>query len=223
MSQTLLVATGNAHKREEIAAMLAPWGVTVETTGDRGIASVEETGLTFVDNAILKAMSGYLAAGLSCLADDSGLAVDALDGAPGVLSARFAGEPSDDAKNNAKLIRLLADVPAAARGAAFHSALALVVPKSVASRVSDDVRGAWTKSDHPEAPDAVVFTVSGKVRGRIIDAANGTGGFGYDPYFYYVEAGKTFAEMPAAAKHAVSHRGKAMAALNDLFEALFRA
>ncbi len=218
MDRTLVVATGNAHKIREIGAMLAPLGVTVTTARELGVPDVPETGETFEDNAVIKAVSGFGGTGHACLADDSGLEVDALAGAPGVRSARYAGEPSDDANNNRKLIAALADVPRERRGARFVSAIALVLPADLAARVGE---GAWHRRAVPEHPEATAFVVRGTVPGRIVDAPRGAGGFGYDPHFFYEPAGRTFAELAAEDKHAISHRGNAMAALKALFEALF--
>ena len=218
MERTLVVATGNPHKQAEIAAMLAPYHVAVATARERGLGEVEETGETFEDNALLKAIAGFAVTGLPCLADDSGLLVDALDGAPGVRSARYAGEGASDADNNALLIAQLAAVPAERRGARFVSTVALVLPPELAAAVPS---GPWRR----RALDvgAVAFTVEGSVPGRIIDGARGSAGFGYDPHFLYEPASKTFAELAAHEKHAISHRGQAMAQLGDLFRAVFGA
>jgi len=219
MPETLVVATGNAHKRAEIAHMLAPFAVDVVTARERGVADAEETGETFAENALLKALGGYHGTGLPCLADDSGLLVDALDGQPGVRSARYAGDDATDADNNRLLIARLADVPAERRGARFVSTLALVLPERLAARAPE---GPWRPVPIPEG-GAVAFVVEGHVLGRIIDAPRGAAGFGYDPHFLYEPAGKTFAELAAAEKHAVSHRGQAMARLADLLRAVFEA
>lgn len=215
MHPTLLVATGNPHKRAELATMLAPYGVGVTTTRERGLPDAEEIGETFEDNALIKAVAGFEATGLPCLADDSGLIVDALDGAPGVRSARYAGDDATDAENNALLISRLSHVPEADRGAAFVSTIALVLPSALAARAPN---GPWRRRP---IPGGVAFTVSGRVAGRIVDAPRGSAGFGYDPHFLYEPAGKTFAELPAAEKHAVSHRGQAMGHLADLLTAVF--
>lgn len=215
MHPTLLVATGNPHKRAELAAMLAPHGVGVTTTRERGLPDAEETGETFEDNALIKALAGFGATGMPCLADDSGLLVAALDGAPGVRSARYAGDDATDADNNALLIARLAHVPEDERAAAFVSTIALVLPPDLAARAPE---GPWRRH---AIRGGVAFTVSGRVEGRIIDTPRGGAGFGYDPHFLYEPAGKTFAELPAADKHAISHRGRAMARLSDLLAAVF--
>jgi len=229
MERTLVVATGNPHKRAEIAAMLAPFHVVVTTARERGLGDVEETGATFEDNALLKALAGFRGTGLPCLADDSGLLVDALDGAPGVRSARFAGarthgaadtgDDASDAANNALLIARLVGVPRERRGAHFVSTIALVLPDALAAAVPE---GPWRRIPHP-ADGASAFTVEGTVAGRIIDAPRGRAGFGYDPHFLYEPAGKTFAELEAREKHAVSHRGQAMARLAALLHAVYGA
>ena len=219
MPETLVVATGNAHKRSEIAAMLAPHRVEVVTTRELGLADAEETGDTFAANALLKAIGGWRGTRRPCLADDSGLIVDALGGLPGVRSARFAGEGATDAENNALLIARLAGVPAAARTARFVSTLALVLPPELAANAP---LGPWERQPL-DSEGAVAFTVSGQVEGRIIDEPRGAAGFGYDPHFLYEPAGRTFAELAAAEKHAVSHRGQAMARLSELLRATFGA
>jgi len=217
LERTLVVATGNPHKRAEIAAMLEPFHVAVTTARERGLEEVEETGDTFEANALLKAVAGYRHTGLPCLADDSGLLVDALDGAPGVRSARFAGEDATDAANNALLVSKLVDVPVERRGAHFASNVALVLPRELADGVPE---GPWRRHALDD-DEAVAFTVEGTVPGRIIDAPRGSAGFGYDPHFLYEPAGKTFAELASSEKHAISHRGRAMAMMGDLFTAVF--
>ena len=151
------------------------------------LTDVEETGTTFEENALLKARSGAKEGNMPCIADDSGLCVDALDGAPGVYSARFAGEHGNDAKNNQKLLDLLKDVPKECRTARFVSAVACVFP------------------------DGRELTVRGICEGLIGYMPKGENGFGYDPLFYRGE--RTFAEFTAAEKDAVSHRGNALRAL----------
>ena len=201
----LLLATNNAHKLGELAAHLGPLGIEVVSPGTvGGLPPVDEDRDTFAGNAVKKAVSGARASGLWTLADDSGLEVDHLDGAPGVRSARYAGEPCDDGANNAKLLEALAGVPAAGRGARFVAALALAEPGG-----------------------RVVLAVEGTVRGRILESPRGTGGFGYDPLFEYGEAegpvGRTFAEIGSEAKGAVSHRGRALAELSRRLPALLEA
>jgi XTP/dITP diphosphohydrolase len=186
----LVVATTNRGKRAEVAAILAPHGVELVAVDDVLPGwSVVEDGATFEDNARLKARDVAARSGLPALADDSGLEVEALGGRPGVRSARYAGEGATDAQNVALLLDELRDVPAARRGAAFRAAVCL----------------AW--------PDGRVVEASGRCAGTIAAAPRGQGGFGYDPVFVDPDTGRTFAELPPEAKHARSHRGRALAAL----------
>ena len=184
-----LIATHNMKKRDELQRILSPLGVHVLTADEAGVdlTDVEETGTTFEENALLKARSGAKEGNMPCIADDSGLCVDALDGAPGVYSARFAGEHGNDSKNNAKLLDLLKDAPKEARTARFVSAVACVFP------------------------DGRELTVRGTCEGVIGYEQKGQNGFGYDPLFYVGE--RTFAEFSPAEKDAVSHRGNALRAL----------
>jgi XTP/dITP diphosphohydrolase len=213
----LVVATGNAKKLKELDAIvrrLVPGDrVTLVTTASLGLESPEEDGDTFSDNARIKARAAFVATGLPTLADDSGLSVDALGGAPGVFSARYAGEGAGDAANNRKLIAALAGVPEAARGASFRCAIALFAPAVFLPRLP----GATLDP----ATGAAVVVTEGRVDGRIVDTPGGAGGFGYDPHFLYPPAGRTFAELDAAEKHAISHRGRALAALSPALAALF--
>jgi XTP/dITP diphosphohydrolase len=190
----LLLASGNAKKLAELRSILAQAKllnlelVTPAEIG--GLPEVEETGLTFAANALLKAHSGAKHSRLPCLADDSGLEVEALAGAPGVRSARYAGPGANDAENRAKLLAALAEVPDGARRGRFVCSLALVAP-------SGRQVGHW----------------SGTVSGQIARAERGQGGFGYDPLFLCEEGhpGRTFAELSADQKAALSHRGRALA------------
>jgi XTP/dITP diphosphohydrolase len=186
-----VLATGNAGKQRELAALLAPLGIQIILQTALGIASADETGDTFEANALLKARHAAREANLPALADDSGLEVDALDGRPGVWSARYAGADATDAANNAKLLAELAGVPADRRTARYRCVIAFV-------RDADDpqpliARGAW--------------------EGRIGEAPQGTGGFGYDPLFWPQGVPVSAAQMQPAAKNAVSHRGLALAEL----------
>lgn len=191
----LVVATGNAHKVTEIAAILGVAGlsqVRLVPMAELGVPSPVEDGDTFADNALIKARACVAATGRAALADDSGLVVDALDGAPGVRSARYAGPDASDADNNAKLVAALADVPDAQRTARFVCAAALVTP------------------------DGVEVVREGRMEGRIVAAA-GAHGFGYDPLFQ-AEAttdGRTNAQLAREEKDAISHRGAAFGALAD--------
>ncbi len=193
-----LIATHNLKKRDELQRILLPLGIRVLTADEAGVdlTDVEETGTTFSENALLKARSGAKEGNMPCIADDSGLCVDALDGAPGVYSARFAGEHGNDAKNNAKLLDLLKDVPQKARTARFVSAVACVFP------------------------DGRELTVQGTCEGVIGYEPKGQNGFGYDPLFYV--GARTFAEFSPAEKDAVSHRGNALRALANALPAYLK-
>ncbi len=184
-----LIATHNMKKRDELQRILSPLGVHVLTADEAGVdlTDVEETGTTFEENALLKARSGCKEGKMPCIADDSGLCVDALDGAPGVYSARFAGEHGNDDKNNQKLLSLLSDVPPEKRTARFVSTVACVFP------------------------DGRELVVRGECAGKIGYEKRGVNGFGYDPLFYVGE--RTFAEFTPEEKDAVSHRGNALRAL----------
>lgn len=181
-----LIATHNLKKRDELQRILSPLGIHVLTADEAGVdlTDVEETGTTFEENALLKARSGAKEGNMPCIADDSGLCVDALEGAPGVYSARYAGEHGNDAKNNAKLLDALSDVPTEKRTAQFVSCVACVFP------------------------DGRELTVQGEVKGIIGYQPKGENGFGYDPLFYVGE--RSFAEFTSAEKDAVSHRGNAL-------------
>jgi XTP/dITP diphosphohydrolase len=194
----LVLASGNRGKAAELGALLAPLGWELVSQAELGVVEVEETGPTFEDNALLKARHAATATGLPALADDSGLEVDALGGAPGVRSARYAGG-GGDAANVAKLLRELDAVPDAARGARFRCVLVLL--RSAADPAPLVARGAW--------------------EGRIARAPRGTNGFGYDPVFLPADdaAGRSAAELAAADKNARSHRGQALAALLRLLGA----
>jgi len=187
----LVLASANAGKQREFAALLAPLGIELLLQSALGIDSVEETGTTFEANALLKARHAASCAGRPALADDSGLVVDALDGRPGVWSARFAGAAASDADNNAQLLSQLAGVPRERRGARFRCILALV-------RSADDARP---------------LLASGSWEGSIALRPAGAGGFGYDPLFIPAGQQLTAAELPAAQKNALSHRARALAAL----------
>jgi len=185
----LVLATHNAGKLRELSALVT--GVRVLGLADLGIGDLDEPFDTFVDNAVAKAVAASQRSGLPALADDSGLCVDALDGAPGVFSARFAGGHGDDAANRALLLARMQGVPPSARGAAFRCVLAL----------ADETGPLGTNG---------VVVVSGVCHGSILDAPRGTDGFGYDPLFVPVGQGLSMAELPAAEKHARSHRGEAV-------------
>ena len=182
----LVLASSNPGKLREFRRLLEPLGITVVAQSELGIPDAEEPHLTFVENALAKARHASQLSGLPALADDSGICVDALDGAPGVLSARYAGEPKSDARNNARLIADLAGV--AQRGAHYACVLVLV--------------------RHPGDPEPLI--AEGIWDGIVIDTPRGSGGFGYDPHFLDPQFGLTGAELPLEQKNAVSHRGKAM-------------
>jgi XTP/dITP diphosphohydrolase len=185
----LVLASGNEGKLREFRRLLSPLGTEVIAQSDLNIPEAPEPHVTFVENALAKARHASALACLPALADDSGVCVRALAGAPGVQSARYAGEPRSDARNNAKLLAELAGV--ADRRAHYVCVLVLV--------------------RHAEDPEPVI--AEGAWHGRIIDTPRGTGGFGYDPHFLDEATGLTGAEMPLAQKNVVSHRGKALRAL----------
>ena len=192
----IVLASRNKKKIEELRQLLSELLSEVEVLSldDVGIVGdIEENGSTFEENALIKARvaakSGYVG-----VADDSGLTVDALGGAPGIFSARYAGEHASDEANNEKLLDALKDTPDGARDAHYVAAVACVFP------------------------DGRSFVVQERCDGVIIRDARGENGFGYDPYFYIPEKGKTFAEMSAADKHKMSHRGKAMRRFLKIFE-----
>ncbi len=189
--QKVVLATGNPGKVRELADLLAAFGLDIVAQTELGVESAEETGLTFIENAILKARHAAQITGLPAIADDSGLAVDALGGAPGIYSARYAGEDASDQQNLEKLLVALQDVPDDRRQAQFHCVLVYV--------------------RHAADPTPLVF--HGSWEGVITRTAAGNGGFGYDPIFFVPELGKTAAELTKDEKRAVSHRGKALTLL----------
>lgn len=189
----LVLASGNPGKLKELAHMLEPLHIEVLSQADFDVQAVEETGLTFVENALLKAREAARVSGLPALGDDSGLVVDALDGRPGIYSARYAGKDASDADNNQKLLRELADLPMDRRTAHFHCCLVLLRHES----------------------DPVPIIAEGSWHGHILEAPRGDGGFGYDPLFHDREIGATAAELPMEEKARISHRGAALAALID--------
>ncbi|AYH45895.1 RdgB/HAM1 family non-canonical purine NTP pyrophosphatase [Azoarcus sp. DN11] len=186
MSKRLVLASNNAKKATEMAALLAPLGIEVVPQSAFDIPEAEEPHNTFVENALAKARHASRLSGLPAVADDSGLCVMALAGAPGVQSARYAGEPKSDARNNALLIERLEGV--SDRRAFFYSVVVLV-------RHADDPRP---------------LIADGEWHGAILDAPRGEGGFGYDPLFYLPQMSQTAAELDAKLKNTLSHRGAAM-------------
>lgn len=186
-----VLASRNAKKLKEMEALLAPLGVRLRLVSEFTDEAAEETAPSFVENALLKARHAARVSGLPAIADDSGLEVDALNGQPGVYSARYAGEPSSDAANNRKLLDALANIPDAQRGARFVSVIAAL--------------------RHPDDP--VPLIALGTWRGRILDAPRGENGFGYDPLFFVPEQQCTSAELAPALKNQLSHRARAIAEL----------
>ncbi len=193
---TVVLASGNPGKIREIADLFSDLDIAVVPQSDFEIESPPETGQTFVANALLKAHHAAQRSGLPALADDSGIAVDALNGKPGVYSARFAGAAATDEQNVDKLLDALIDVADADRGAGFHCAAVLVFPDA----------------DHEPLVAEAIW------RGTILRQRQGAGGFGYDPVFYDAAAGKTGAQMSREEKNAVSHRGKAFRKLKVLLQ-----
>jgi XTP/dITP diphosphohydrolase len=186
--QKVVLATGNAGKVRELSRLLADVGLDVVAQSEFGVDCVEETGLTFVENAIIKARHAAKVTGLPAIADDSGLAVTALGGAPGIYSARYAGLDASDQQNINKLLFSLKETPQGKRGAQFHCVLVYM--------------------RHAEDPTPLIC--QGCWAGEIAVAATGGGGFGYDPVFYLPEQGCTAAQLTRDEKIALSHRGKAL-------------
>ena len=188
----IIIATHNKHKLQEMSRILSPMGYEVVTDRDLGIelTDAEENGETFLDNARIKAESGCRESGLPCIADDSGLCVDALDGAPGVFSARYSGVHGDDDGNNRKLLSELEGIPTEKRTAHFACAICV------------------------SFPDGSEVTATGKCEGYIGYEKKGTNGFGYDPLFMVGD--RSLAEMTAEEKDAISHRGNALKELQKI-------
>ncbi|MCW0465220.1 RdgB/HAM1 family non-canonical purine NTP pyrophosphatase [Xanthomonas sacchari] len=197
----LVLASSNAGKLEELHALLDDVGVELIAQSTLGVSDADETGLTFVENALLKARHAAHITGLPALADDSGICVDALHGAPGLYSARYAGEHGNAQANIDKLLDALRDVPDAQRGAHFYCVLVLL--------------------RHAEDPQPLL--VEGRWRGRIAHARAGTGGHGYDPVFLDPDHGQTAAEMPLALKNRISHRALALQQLKQRLAELLAA
>lgn len=192
----LVLASSNPGKVREMAQHLAGLGLEVVSLAELGAAQIPETGKTFRENAELKAVAAAKATGLWALAEDSGLEVDALGGAPGVYSARYAGEGADDEENNRKLLRELEGVEWPRRTARFRTVMVLASPRGE------------------------VWAVEGACEGIIVHEPRGSGGFGYDPLFWAPELGKTFAEASPEEKDRVSHRGRALRQMIALIRAL---
>jgi XTP/dITP diphosphohydrolase len=187
--QKLVIATGNAHKLHEIKVLLEPLGIEVIPQSDFNVPEAAEPHCTFIENALAKARHAARLTGLPALADDSGICVEALGGAPGVISAIYAGEPRSDARNNEKLLAAMQDITD--RRAHYHCALVLL--------------------RHADDPQPII--AEGQWHGIILEAPRGVGGFGYDPLFLDTELQQTVAEISTEDKNRVSHRGKALRAL----------
>ncbi|MGE5153223.1 MAG: RdgB/HAM1 family non-canonical purine NTP pyrophosphatase [Bdellovibrio bacteriovorus] len=194
--ETIVLASNNGGKVREINQLLAGGGIRVVPQGDFGVPEAEETGLSFVENAILKARNAAQHSGLPAIADDSGIEVDALHGAPGIHSARYAGPGARDADNLRKLLHALGQVPEPERGARFQCVLVYM----------------------RHAADPTPLICQGTWEGRILEAPRGENGFGYDPVFYVPTHGCSAAELEAEVKNALSHRGQALRRLRQLLE-----
>ena len=190
--QRIVLASSNPGKLAEFNQLFADVGLEVVAQGSLGVADADETGLSFVENALLKARNAAAVTGLPALADDSGICVEHLRGAPGLYSARYSGAHGDAAANNAKLLRELHGLPGERRGAFFICVLALV--------------------RHAEDPAPLI--AEGRWHGRVLDAPRGPGGFGYDPLFLPDGMAQSAAELEPAVKNRLSHRGQALAALH---------
>lgn len=195
MSNTIVLASNNAGKIKEFNALLSDMGIDVKPQSEFNVEEAEETGLSFIENAILKARHACAQTGLPALADDSGIEVDYLNGAPGIYSARFAGEHGNNDANNALLLEKLAGVPELQRTARFHCVLAYM--------------------RHKDDPTPQVF--HGVWEGRILTSTEGQEGFGYDPLFYVPECACSAASLPKEIKNQISHRGKALKQLLAAF------
>lgn len=189
--EKLVLASGNKKKLAELQQLLAPLNIEVVAQSEFEVPEADETGTTFVENAIIKARNACKYTGLPAIADDSGIQVAALRGAPGVFSARFAGVGASDEKNNKLLVELLSDMPEVNRDARYVAVLVLM--------------------EHED--DATPIICQGTWEGEIVLEPQGDQGFGYDPHFYVPKKGCTAAQLPPQEKNAMSHRGKAMAAL----------
>jgi XTP/dITP diphosphohydrolase len=194
--RTLVLASGNAGKLRELGAMLRPLRWSVRPQSDWALEEAVETGLSFIENALIKARHAARLTGLPALGDDSGLVVDALDGEPGIYSSRYAGASADDASNNCKLLDALAGVGASGRGAHFYCAMALM----------------------RHAGDPAPLLATGQWDGRILEAPAGSDGFGYDPLFWVPGEGCSAAQLPAGLKNRLSHRSRALAVLLQQLE-----
>ena len=197
MARKLVIASNNKGKIAELTDLLAPLGLQPVAQGELGVSEAEEPAVTFVENALIKARHAARATGLPALADDSGLAVDALGGRPGVRSARFAGNEATDSDNVEALLAALKDTPEAERSAQFHCVLVYL--------------------RHADDPTPIIC--HGRWPGRILAEPRGQGGFGYDPVFLVPEHGCSAAELTREQKGRISHRGRALARLLDQLRA----
>jgi XTP/dITP diphosphohydrolase len=195
LPEKVVLATGNPGKVREIQRILGDLGIEVVPQTELGVTDADETGTSFVENALIKARHASLLTGLPAIADDSGLVVDALDGRPGVYSARYAGRDATDDTNIDKLLIELRGVPDDKRTAAFHCCAVFV-----------------------SADDSTSLVAEGRWPGRILDQRRGTSGFGYDPVFFDPECGRTAAELGPELKNVRSHRGKALTALAEMLQ-----
>ena len=195
MSQRIVLATGNRGKVKEFSELLADREIVVVPQSDFGVPDAEETGLTFVENAIIKARNAALHTGLPAIADDSGLEVDYLNGAPGIYSARYAGPDGDSTANNSKLLEALSAVPETQRSARFQCILVYL--------------------RHADDPTPIIC--QGTWEGAILRSPQGAAGFGYDPLFFVEAEGCSAAELPAERKNQLSHRGQALRCLLAAF------
>jgi len=195
MLSKLVIASNNSGKLREIGQILAPLGIEVVPQSAFNVPEADEPHATFVENALAKARNAARLTGLAALADDSGICVDALGGAPGVQSARFAGEPKSDARNNERLLQML--VQHGDRRAHYYCVMVLM--------------------RHGDDPQPLI--AQAEWRGEILRSPRGEGGFGYDPLFLDVQSGKTGAELAPEDKNRISHRGKALAAMVNMLKA----
>jgi len=193
LPERIVLASGNPGKVREIRRILGEFGVEIVPQTELGVGDADETGSSFVENALIKARHAADLTGLPAIADDSGLVVDALDGRPGVYSARYAGVQASDDDNIEKLLHELRGVPDDKRTAAFHCCAVYV-----------------------SADDSTSLVAEGRWQGRILGERRGSGGFGYDPVFFDPECGRSAAELGPELKNARSHRGKALAALAEM-------
>lgn len=195
MSQIVL-ASGNQGKLREFTQLLAPLSIEILTQSELGVSEAAETGLSFIENAIIKARNACAQTGLPAIADDSGIEVDALQGAPGIYSARYAGEQATDSDNIEALLKALNGVPASERNARFQCVVVYM----------------------RHAKDPTPLICQGTWHGQILSEAAGDGGFGYDPVFFVPETDCSAAELSSQQKHAISHRGQAMRCFIEEFQ-----